>query len=157
VTGFASGSGSGLPYEPHLPVPRLDPASFGLDTAQLGALRVVVLDRGSRIVFSTALGRGAARPTIDAVGRVAYLKLSSSAEAGSPWFAPTADAGGRQVMPDPSALASSVAFTPEPDLIVVSRAPANGLVGAGGIWLVSLLDGSAHQLSTDGWLPRWLP
>lgn len=157
VTGFATGSGAGLRYAPNLPVPRLDPASSGLDTTQLGALRVVALDRGSRTVFSTALGRGAARPTIDASGRVAYLKLSTSAEAGSPWFAAAADAGGRQVVPDPAVLASSVSFTPEPDLIVVSRTPANGHAGDGGIWLVSLLDGSAQQLSADGSLPRWLP
>jgi hypothetical protein len=151
VTGLAGGPGGGLGYEPHLPVPALDPASFGLDPAQLGALRVVVLDRGSRIVLSTALGRGAARPTIDALGRVAYLKLSNSAEAGMPWFAPTADASGRQLIADPAALATSVSFTPEPDLLVVSRA------GDRGVWLVRLLDGSEQQLSADGWLPRWLP
>lgn len=157
VTGLGTRSSARLRLEPHMPVPRLDPASFGLDTAQLGALRVVILDRGSRIVFSTALGPGAALPTIDAAGRVAYLRLSTSAEVGSPWFAATADAGGRQLMPDPAAFAGSVSFTPEPDVIVVSRGSASGLAGDGGIWLVSLLDGSAQQLSADGRMPRWLP
>ena len=157
VTGLGTGSGATLRSEPHMPVPRLDPASLGLDAARLGALRVVILDRGSHVVFSTALGPGAALPTIDGAGRIAYLRLSTSAEAGSPWFTTTADAEGRQLLPDAAAFAGSVSFTPEPDAIVVSRASASGLAGGGGIWLVSLLDGSAQQLSVDGWLPRWLP
>jgi Tol biopolymer transport system component len=158
VTGLITGSGASPAYLPHSAVPLLDPASFRLDAAQLAALRVFIIDRGSSTVLSTALGRAAAHPTVDAVGRIAYLKLSSTA-AGSIWLASTVDSSGQEVTPDGGALASSVSFTPERDTIVVSRmAPGGDLTGNGsGVWLVSLVDGAARQLSTDGWLPRWLP
>jgi hypothetical protein len=28
---------------------------------------------------------------------------------------------------------------------------------AGGIWVVDAVSGRGRQLSTDGWLPHWLP
>ncbi|MGZ8562600.1 MAG: Ig-like domain-containing protein [Candidatus Limnocylindria bacterium] len=161
VSGLTTGSG-GAPraYRPRSSVPLLDPASFGLDAVEVAALRVVRLDRDATSLSSTAFGRGAARPTVDAGGRIGYLKLEAAgAEAGSPWVADGLNAAGSQVMRDPGALAGHISFTPEPEKVVISRIPATGDVttAARGIWLVTLPTGGAEQLSTDGWLPRWLP
>lgn len=161
VTGLTSGSGGAPPaFRPHSAVPLLDPGSFGLDGAQVSALRVVRLDREATTWLSTALGRGAARPVVDALGRVAYLKLAAAgAGAGRPWVAETIDSPGQPVTSDPALAASSVAFTPERHAIVIARAPVPGESPGptGGIWMVSLQGGDAQQLSADGWLPRWLP
>lgn len=161
VSGRTTASGAAPPaYRPRSPVPRLDPASFGLDATQVAALRVVRLDRGAATVQSTAFGRGAARPTVAAGGRIAYLKLAAAgAAAGSPWVTDTLDSGGEPVTGDPGTMAGSIAFTPEGDAIVITRIGATDEVPgqAGGVWLVSLERGGARQLSTNGWLPRWLP
>lgn len=161
VSGRPVGPGAEPPdYRPGSPVPPLDPASFDLDVGQVAALMVVRFDRGATSVSSTALGRGAARPAVDAGGRIAYLKLEAAgAEAGSPWLTSGAGDAGNRAMGEAGARARSVAFTPEPDALIVSRVTVVGEVTtrANGVWLVNLLTGSARQLSTDGWLPRWLP
>ena len=161
VSGLTTGSGvAPRGYRPRSPVQLLDPASFGFDAAQVAALRVVRLDRGSTILLSTALGDGAARPTVDAIGRIAYLKLGAAgAGAGSPWVTKTPNLSGQPVMRDPGALAGLVSFTPEPQSIVISRIPvtSEAATPARGVWLVSLVSGNMRQLSPDGWLPHWLP
>jgi hypothetical protein len=162
VSGLTAGSGAApRDYRPHSPVPLLDPASFGFDIEQVAALLVVRLDRDSTTVLPTAFGRGAARPAVDAVGRIAYLKLEAAGgEEGSPWVTDTADDAGRQVTAGPGAQAGTVSFTPELNAIVISRLPGPGEVipmTAGGVWLADLRSGSLQQLSHDGWLPRWLP
>lgn len=161
VSGLMTGSGA-VPrvYQPRSPVPRLDPASFAFGAAEVAALRIVRVDRGSTTVSSTAFGRGAARPTIDADGRIGYLQLQAAgAAAGTPWVSDTLNGPGRQVLADPGALAAHVSFTPEPESIAISRVPLTGdaTTAVGGVWLVHLRNGGLEQLSTDGWLPRWLP
>jgi hypothetical protein len=160
VSGLTSASGTAPPaYEPHAPVPLLDPAAFDLDAAQVAALRVVRLDRGASTVLSSAFGRGAARPAVDAGGRVAFLKLAAAgAAAGGPWLSGSLNSGGEPVSDDPGMLAGSVAFTPEGDAIVISRIAVPGEVtGETGVWVVSLDRATAQRLSVDGWSPRWLP
>lgn len=161
VSGLPAGSGAGpRVYLPRSPVPLLDPASFGLDAAQVTALRVVRLERHATSVSLTAFGRGAARPTLDASGRFAYLQLEAAgAEAGSPRLTSALDDGGERVMRDASARAGSISFTPEPQALIIARVPVPGDVPpeADGVWLLDLRTGGAKQLSTDGWLPRWLP
>lgn len=161
VSGRLAGSGAAPPaYLPHSPVPLLDPAWFGLDATQVAALRVVRLDRGATAVLFTPFGRGAARPTVAAGGRIAYLTLEAAgAEAGTPWLTDTLHSAGEPASGDPGMMAGSVAFTPEGDGIVITRIPATGKAPgqARGVWLVSLDRGGARQLSADGWRPRWLP
>jgi len=160
VTGRSPGSGAARAYGPHSAVPLLDPASFNPDATQVAALRIVLLDSGFPTLLSTGLGGGAARPSVDAGARIVYLKLEAAgAEAGSTWVTDSPDSPGARVTGDAGALTGSVSFAPKPGAIVTSRVngPTDAVPGAGGVWSVSLVDGSARQLSTDGWLPRWLP
>jgi hypothetical protein len=161
VSGLPAGSGAGQGvYLPLSPVPLLDPASFRLDAAQVTALRVVRLDRHATSVSPTAFGHGAARPTTDAGGRFAYLRLEAAgAEAGSPRLTSALDDAGDRVMRDAGARAGFISFTPELEAMIISGVPVPGEVPAtaDGVWLLDLRTGATRQLSTDGWLPRWLP
>jgi hypothetical protein len=161
VSGLPAGSGAEpRAYLPRSPVPLIDPASFRLDAAQVTALRVVRLDRHATSVSPTAFGHGAARPTLDAGGRFAYLRLEvAGAEAGSPRLTSALDDAGDRVMRDPGARAGFISFTPEPEALIIARVSVPGDVPAeaNGVWLLNLRTGGAQQLSTDGWLPRWLP
>lgn len=160
VAGLPPGSGSApRVYRHGSPVPILDPASFQLDGAQVAALRIVRLDRGATSLVLTRFGLGAARPTLDASGRIAYLQLEAGRpEAGTPWVTTASGEVGNRLLRDPDARAGFVSFTPETDVLVLSRVGVpGGSPGDAGIWLVNLRSGTTQQLSTDGWLPRWLP
>ena len=129
VSGLPAGSGAApRVYLPRSPVPLLDPASFGLDAAQVTALRVVRLDRGTphpcRSRPSAVARHG--RPSMPA-DEFAYLQLEAAgAEAGSPWLDDALDDGGERVMRDASARAGSVSFTPEPEAIDHRARPGAG-------------------------------
>jgi hypothetical protein len=161
VSGLSAGSGLGpRAYRPRSAVPLLDPLSFAPDATQLAAMRVVRLDRGAASISPTAVGDGAARPALDADGRLAYISLQGGdAAAGSLWVTNSPGDPGDRVMRDPGARVGFASFAPEPQAMVISRLPASGSIATGsdGIWLVNLRSGEAEQLAVDGWLPRWLP
>jgi hypothetical protein len=110
-----------------------------------------------------------------------------STDAGSLWIAGPGGLGSVELSPDTRARASGVSFAPEAGTLVVAREPvvasepspapgasaspeASALPAAtgtprptvesrpaGGIWLVDAQSGIGRQLTTDGWLARWLP
>ncbi len=161
IAGLPPGSDAApLAYDRGAPVPLLDPSSFALDAAQVAALRVVRLDPGSTAVSSTVFGRGAARPSVDADGRIAYLKLEAAgADLGSPWLTDAINLAGDRLLRDARTQTGFVTFTPEREAVLASRVtmPGDRTTTARGVWLVDLRGGAARQLSEDGWLSRWLP
>lgn len=139
-------------YQPRSAVAVLDPASGPIGTAQLAALRVVLMDRHATSVRATAFGAGASRPAVDAGGRYAYLRLEgSNADGGSLWVTRAVNDAGDVAIVGASGGAGSASFAPEPGSMVV------GEVEPGGVWLLNLATGDAQRLAADGWLPRWLP
>jgi hypothetical protein len=139
-------------YQPHSAVAVLDPASGSLGTAQLAALRVVLMDRHATSVRATAFGDGASRPAVDGGGRYAYIRLEGSdADGGSLWVTRAVNDAGVVASEGSGGGASSASFAPEPGSMVV------GDVETGGVWLLDLATGDAERLADDGWLPRWLP
>ncbi len=112
---------------------------------------------------------------------------TDSAEAGSLWIAAPGGLGSIELTPDRRALARNVSFAPEAGTLVVAREAVIGAEpgptpgpstspsetptpaatatptasgqprSAGGIWLINAQSGIGEQLTTDGWLPRWLP
>ena len=144
---------------PGTPVPVLDPVSVSLDAREVAGLRVVRLDRGASTVVRAALGNGAARPTLDGRGLLAYIRLTGeSTVAGRLWVTDDLGDAGDELAATLGANAGSAAFAPEPATILIGRVAQPGdAAEAAGIWLVDLRDGIADQLSPDGWLPGWLP
>ena len=160
VSGLSGGSGIGqIAYRPGSPVTLLDPVSLPLDAAQVAGLQVVRMDRGASSVTQTGLESGAARPTLDADQRLAYIELGADdSKAGKLWVSKGIHQPGDPVTGDSAAPVGSASFTPEPQTMVISGIPAPGDAAAiGGVWLVDLRNGVARQLSLDGWLPHWLP
>jgi WD40-like Beta Propeller Repeat len=154
-TGFAP-----IAYQPRSAVALLDPASGNLLPAQLAAVEVVRLDRSSTSVVATTFGAGASRPTLDASGRYAFIRLGGpDATAGSLVLTSSLADPGSEVMRDPAARVSSASFAPEPHAMVIARVPASTGDPAltGGVWVVNLTSGLAQQLSVDGRQPYWLP
>ena len=110
-----------------------------------------------------------------------------SNDAGSLWIAAPGGLGSVELSPDKRARARDVSFAPEAGTLVVAREPviapepeptpgASASTGetaapastptpgppaesrpAGGIWLIDARSGIGRQLTTDGWLARWLP
>ncbi len=108
-------------------------------------------------------------------------------EAGSLWIAAPGGLGSIELETDSGALARGVSFAPEADTLVVVRqavideppgtspqpsptpvaspaetpgptaSPTTTVRPAGGIWLVDARTGIGRQLTSDGWLARWLP
>lgn len=152
VAGLPAGSAiDPNPYRPRTAVAALDPASSEFDAAQVAALHVVRINRFATSVRATAFGAGAARPVVDAGGRYAFIRLAGGeAGGGSLWVTPAlADAGA--AIGVPGGATASASFAPEPGSMVIGEA------GPGGVWLLDLASGDAQRLTTDGWLPRWLP
>ena len=123
----------------------------------MAGLRVVRMERGASTVVPVALGPGAARPTLDGRGLVAYIRLTGgSMVAGSLWVTDDLGDNGTELAAATGSLVGSAAFAPEPNVILIGRiAPAGN--GSAGIWLVNQRSGVAERLSADGWLPGWLP
>ncbi|MGE5236975.1 MAG: hypothetical protein ACM3O7_11565, partial [Acidobacteriota bacterium] len=82
---------------------------------------------------------------------------SAEPTGGEPWVTAPDRLDARELVPGGGFLATSLAFAPDDASLVVARVPA-GVTEASvrGIWLLPL-EGAARQLSSDGWLPRWLP
>lgn len=153
VAGLPAGSASGSDgYRPHSPVALLDPASDELSAAQVAALRIVRLDRLAVSVRPTAFGPGAVRPAIDPAGRYAFVRLDGTeVDAGTLWVTSAIDDAGEAIVVAAGRGAASAAFAPEPGSMVIGEA------APGGVWLLDLTGGGARLLTTDGWLPRWVP
>lgn len=152
VTGLPAGSTiESNAYRPHSAVGVLDPASAELGAAQVAALHVVRMDRFATSVRATAFGVGASRPAVDAGGRYAFIRLKGTeVGGGSLWVASAMeDAGEAIAVPDRGT--HSASFAPEPGSMVIGEAEP------GGVWLLGLASGHAQRLTSDGWIPRWLP
>jgi Bacterial Ig-like domain/WD40-like Beta Propeller Repeat len=176
---------SGL-LTPGTPVPPLTPAGLRLTGAEEAGLRTVELDAGLSLAQTTPLNEGAALPVVGANGRIAYVVLGpDSNDAGSLWIAAPGGLGSVELSPDTRARARGVSFAPESGTLVVAReaviapepepppgasaSPAETSTPtptprptlearpAGGIWLIDAQSGIGRQLTTDGWLARWLP
>jgi WD40 repeat protein len=153
VDGLPAGSAIGpQPARPGEAVPTLDPAARTLSATQLATLRMVRLDRSATAVRATGFGSGVIRPAADPNGGFAYLRLAGGAlDSGTPWVTSTLDDPGREIPGPTAAPPAWLAFAPDGRSLVIGQADP------GGVWLMDVATGSAHRLSQDGWLPRWLP
>jgi hypothetical protein len=153
VAGLPAGSAIGSDgYLPHSPVALLDPASHELGLAQVAALHVVRFDRFATSVGATAFGGGASRPAVDPGGRYAFIRLEAEEPGGGRlWLTHAFDQGGTAIGVGPNRAIATASFAPKPGWMVV------GEPEPGGFWLVNVDGGESRQLSTDGWLPRWVP
>ncbi len=164
---------------PGIPAPPFTPTGLRLTAADRAEVQTVELDVGLATVRSTQLGVGATFPVVAAGGRVAYIVLGGlTVDAGRVWSAASMQDDSRQVALDEPAPATSVSFAPQPDTLVVALSPIVASEGFGpspgtaptptptlgpgsptvaGIWLVDVGTGAARQLTSDGWLPQWLP
>jgi hypothetical protein len=150
-----------LTAAPESAVPPLDAAAFDLHRDELSALRIIRLTRGDQRLTETKLGGGATQPTIEADGRIAYLRLDVASHGawGQLYLTATAQSAGAPLAIEPAMQVSSVIFTPEADELLVARAAPQGGLTARGIWLLRI-DGSgarADLRAADGSAPRWLP
>lgn len=151
VTGSADGAVQ--PPAAGRPLPALDPGALDLAPTQLASLRIGLLDRrGGRVTFADQPS-AAARPAT-AAGQLLFVALRPvrAPAAGALWLSDDVrepDAG-RPLLDDDGQPVVSAAFGLEPRSIVAARS-------GDGIWLVDALTGRGQRLSTDGWLPRWLP
>ncbi len=165
---------------PGTPVAPLTPAGLRLTASERVGLQVAELDRGLSLAQVTPLPEGAALPAVGPNGRIAYVVLQSDdPEAGGLWISAPGGLGSTELSTDSRALARGVTFAPEVGTLVVARQavvppePATtpgpsaspeatpslspAAVPATGIWLVDAQTGIAQQLTSDGWLARWLP
>ena len=150
-----------LPASAEAAVPPLDAAALDLHREELSAVRVVRLTRGDDRLTETKLGPGATQPTVEPNGRVAYLRLDVASHGawGQLYLAATAESAGAALAIQPAMQVSSVAFTPEPNELLVARAAPQGGLTARGVWLLRI-DGSAARAdlrAPDGSAARWLP
>jgi hypothetical protein len=146
----------GLPLEataPGQPAPELTPGGLGLTRVQLDSLQIGQLDRGGASIDSLDLAGAASRP---ALSREQLLFVvadpSLGGASGALWladdpFAPRADL---RLLDDGGAPVVSAAFGNEPEAIVAARLDD-------GIWRVDATTGEGVRLTSDGWLPSWLP
>lgn len=135
----------------------LDPDGLGLSPNDLSRIRLERLDIATGLRSGLAAA-GAARPAADRT-RVLYTALTPGrgTSAGVLWLTEPGGAPTLQLLRSSVPNVISAAFTPEPDRVVVARQARQGASAAGGIWLASASTGDGQQLSSDGWLPRWLP
>ena len=150
-----------LPAAPESAVPPLEATALDLHRDELTALRIVRLTRGDERLSETRLGSGATQPTVEPDGRVAYLRIDPASHGawGELYLAATAQGAGTAVSIEPAMQVSSVAFTPEPDQLLVARAAPQGGLTARGIWLLHVAGAEARGelRASDGSVPRWLP
>jgi hypothetical protein len=140
------------PYRPHSAVAPLDPASADLSSEEVGTLRIVRLVNYATTVKATAFGAGASRPAVDAGGRYAFVRLEGDESgSGTLWVTSALEDPGDPVNLVSGRGTASAAFAPEPGSMVI------GAAEPGGVWLLNLATADAQQLTSDGWLPRWLP
>jgi hypothetical protein len=132
------------------PIPPLDPGALQLSSFELGALRMARLNRGAATVDLLDQPPGASRPEVGADGRYLFIVVQAGAPqaGGSLWLA--AAAGPVRELGDGGATVTSAGFGLGSRDVAAARA-------GDGIWLVDATTGRSEQLSTDGWLPRWLP
>lgn len=147
--------GSGIEPKLHLPhsaVTVLDPAYADLDATQVAALHVVRMDRFATSVTATAFGGGASHPAVDPAGRYAFIRLAGvEVGTGSLWVTSALDDPGEEIVVPGGGKPRTASFAPEPGSLVIGKAEP------GGVWLLDLATGDGKRLTSDGWLPRWLP
>jgi len=141
---------------PAAAVPPLNPGSAELTPSQLEALRVMRLDRGASALRAAGLPSGAMAPAVGADGSLAYVRVASGARAaiGAVWLTQLDGGAGRTA--SPNLAARTVAFTPDPDRLLLAAADGSANRD-GGIWLVEIDSGRADQRAPSGMLPRWIP
>jgi hypothetical protein len=141
------------------PLPALDPGALALSSLEVAALRVASLDRGANEVELLDQPPGASRPEAGPDGRYLFIVADAAqpSAAGELWLT-TAGGAGFALLRDGGAAVSSAGFGPEGLDVVAARAPAAGDVPeGGGVWRTNAVTRLGRQLSTDGWLPLWLP
>ena len=144
---------------PRQPLPPLDPGALQLSSFEIGSLRIASLDRGGNQVRLLDQPPGASRPESAPAGRYLFIvaQANQPQAAGELWLSGTGGHG-IPVLSDGGATVRSAEFGPEPSQMVVARVVASSAEPeAGGIWVVDAISGRSRQLSTDGWLPQWLP
>jgi hypothetical protein len=153
VAGLPAGSAIGSSHQrTHSAVAILDPASSELTAAQVAALHVVRFNRFATSVRATAFGAGASRPTVDANGRLAFVRLAGvEVDSGTLWVASAPDDAGEEIVVPAGGRPGSASFAPEPGSLVIGQAEP------GGVWLLDLATGDGRRIAVDGWMPRWLP
>ena len=109
--------------------------------------------RDSASVTAASFADGARSFAVEGTGRVAYVAAASDKPSGPIWISERA--GSEAQIGDAGMAAESVAFTPEPDTLIIGRTAIDG--ASRGIWLVHLDGRAATQLAPDGSRPRWLP
>lgn len=141
---------------PEEAVAPLDPTSAGLTSSELSALRVMRLDRGASEVRTTDLPLGVMGPAVDANGRIAYVRIDSAGRAavGGAWLTWLDRGPGRE--PVPGVVVRAIAFTPDPDRLLLARV-TEASDQDGGIWLANIGSGQVEQRAQQGTLPRWIP
>jgi hypothetical protein len=152
-----SGSPGGAlePVEPGQPVQAMDPASLGLTSFELGALRLARLERGANAVQLLDHPSGASRPDAGPAGRYLFIEVQAEApEAGGTLWLTTASGSAFDVLADGGAPVTAAGFGPEANDVVAARAGGGSF---GGIWLVDATSGRGQQLAADGRMPRWIP
>jgi Bacterial Ig-like domain/WD40-like Beta Propeller Repeat len=152
-----SGSPGGAlePVEPGQPVQAMDPASLGLTSFELGALRLARLERGANAVQLLDHPSGASRPDPGPAGRYLFIEVQAEApEAGGTLWLTTASGSAFDVLADGGAPVTAAGFGPEANDVVAARAGGGSF---GGIWLVDATSGRGQQLAADGRMPRWIP
>jgi hypothetical protein len=133
------------------PLPPFDPGSLRLSSFALGGLRLAHLDRGAAAVRLLDQVAGAARPEAGEVGRYLFVQVQPGAPgaAGSLMLSDASDRAS-EMLSGGGPPVISAGFGPQPRILVAARLDA-------GVWLVDIATGQGTQLSTEGWLPTWLP
>lgn len=146
------------PHPPGTPIGPLSPDGLLLTPSERADLILVALDVGAPDVRWSLFVNGISAPALARDGSLAYVEYAAGEpEGGEPWVTASDRLDARELVPGGGILATSLAFSPDDSAVVVARVPgAGGDPSVRGIWLLSL-DGTATQLSGDGWLPRWLP
>jgi Tol biopolymer transport system component len=157
-TGSAGGTPGTGPHPPGTPIGPLSPDGLLLTPAERARLTVVELDTGAPDVRWSLFMGGVSAPIVARDGSVAYVVYATAEPGGGdPWVMAPDRLDTRELVPRGGFLATSLAFAPDDSGLVAARVPAGeGDASVRGIWFLPL-DAAARQLSTDGWLPRWLP
>ncbi|HEX6655361.1 MAG TPA: hypothetical protein VF153_04025, partial [Candidatus Limnocylindria bacterium] len=147
-----SGSPGGAlePVTPGQPLRAFDAGSLGLSSFELGGLRLARLDRGAAAVQLLDQVAGAARPQAGEVGRYLFIQVQPGAPEAAGRLLLSNASGTTEMLAGGGPPVTSAGFGPQARNAVAARLDA-------GIWLVDVAAGEGTQLTSEGWLPSWLP